>query len=114
MLRAVLRLDRRPPRSAGGLRGVEAAVWPRSGCATPLPCAHACHRAGGGAKVLRSARGVSTRRQFLWLGILPRRLAGTRSEEHSLNSSHLVISYAVFCLKKKKKKMRIRNIYAYI
>src|SRR5256885_399761 len=25
-----------------------------------------------------------------------------RSEEHSLNSSHLVISYAVFCLKKKK------------
>src|SRR5205814_10124760 len=26
----------------------------------------------------------------------------TRSEEHSLNSSHLGISYAVFCLKKKK------------
>src|SRR5947199_2909320 len=26
-----------------------------------------------------------------------------RSEEHSLNSSHLGISYAVFCLKKKKK-----------
>src|SRR2546426_9094713 len=25
-----------------------------------------------------------------------------RSEEHTLNSSHLVISYAVFCLKKKK------------
>src|SRR5256885_8768218 len=25
----------------------------------------------------------------------------TRSEEHTLNSSHLVISYAVFCLKKK-------------
>src|SRR5688500_19768303 len=25
-----------------------------------------------------------------------------RSEEHSLNSSHLVISYAVFCLKKKR------------
>src|SRR5438094_4380796 len=28
---------------------------------------------------------------------------GTRSEEHSLNSSHRTISYAVFCLKKKKK-----------
>src|SRR5205814_4311848 len=27
-----------------------------------------------------------------------------RSEEHSLNSSHLGISHAVFCLKKKKKK----------
>src|SRR5688500_20272412 len=26
-----------------------------------------------------------------------------RSEEHTSNSSHLVISYAVFCLKKKKK-----------
>src|SRR5438132_8691876 len=28
-----------------------------------------------------------------------------RSEEHSLNSSHTVISYAVFCLKKKKHKL---------
>src|SRR5437588_7041705 len=28
----------------------------------------------------------------------------SRSEEHRLNSSHTVISYAVFCLKKKKKK----------
>src|SRR3712207_7111884 len=27
-----------------------------------------------------------------------------RSEEHTLNSSHANISYAVFCLKKKKKK----------
>src|SRR5947208_10162921 len=26
-----------------------------------------------------------------------------RSEEHTLNSSHQIISYAVFCLKKKKK-----------
>src|SRR5260221_10852054 len=26
-----------------------------------------------------------------------------RSEEHTLNSSHTVISYAVFCLKKKNK-----------
>src|SRR3712207_7131242 len=28
---------------------------------------------------------------------------GARSEEHTLNSSHANISYAVFCLKKKKK-----------
>src|SRR5215510_11235157 len=27
---------------------------------------------------------------------------GRRSEEHTLNSSHVAISYAVFCLKKKK------------
>src|SRR3712207_8575107 len=29
--------------------------------------------------------------------------ADERSEEHTLNSSHANISYAVFCLKKKKK-----------
>src|SRR3712207_6915124 len=28
--------------------------------------------------------------------------AGVRSEEHTLNSSHANISYAVFCLKKKQ------------
>src|SRR5215467_230438 len=33
----------------------------------------------------------------------------SRSEEHTSDSSHLVISYAVFCLKKKKKK-NIRKI----
>src|SRR5256885_10426863 len=32
-----------------------------------------------------------------------------RSEEHSLNSSHLVISYAVFCLKKKKNKSSVMH-----
>src|SRR2546426_8403400 len=31
-----------------------------------------------------------------------------RSEEHTLNSSHLVISYAVFCLKKKKRDMEFQ------
>src|SRR5262245_65079444 len=30
-------------------------------------------------------------------------LITNRSEEHTLNSSHLGISYAVFCLKKKKR-----------
>src|SRR5688572_31709531 len=30
-----------------------------------------------------------------------------RSEEHRLNSSHSQISYAVFCLKKKKKNKKI-------
>src|SRR4051812_49801377 len=29
----------------------------------------------------------------------------SRSEEHTLNSSHMSISYAVFCLKKKKNKV---------
>src|SRR6266446_615984 len=34
---------------------------------------------------------------------------GARSEGTRLNSSHLVISYAVFCLKKKKKTMNLRH-----
>src|SRR5436305_11406141 len=37
-----------------------------------------------------------------------------RSEEHTLNSSHVRISYAVFCLKKKKRtrqKLRIRLLH---
>src|SRR3712207_9294415 len=34
----------------------------------------------------------------------------TRSEEHTLNSSHANISYAVFCLKKKKKKKSREHI----
>src|SRR3712207_7238719 len=37
-----------------------------------------------------------------------------RSEEHTLNSSHANISYAVFCLKKKKNKhirLRLSSIY---
>src|SRR5690349_22812809 len=37
-----------------------------------------------------------------------------RSEEHSLNSSHVEISYAVFCLKKKKKYISIITIKKHI
>src|SRR2546430_4520009 len=33
---------------------------------------------------------------------------GMRSEEHTLNSSHSQISYAVFCLKKKNKKQCVQ------
>src|SRR2546426_8415278 len=36
------------------------------------------------------------------------RRISVRSEEHTSESSHLVISYAVFCLKKKKKQKSIR------
>src|SRR5256885_9595897 len=37
---------------------------------------------------------------------------GTDRKSTRLNSSHLVISYAVFCLKKKKKKRKnMKNIY---
>src|SRR2546422_5913228 len=33
-----------------------------------------------------------------------------RSEEHTLNSSHGYISYAVFCLKKKKKNKKVVDV----
>src|SRR2546430_12490163 len=36
-------------------------------------------------------------------GLVAIRATGTRSEEHTSNSSHSQISYAVFCLKKKKR-----------
>src|SRR5256885_10408009 len=36
------------------------------------------------------------------LGLLPEAMAGADRKSTRLNSSHLVISYAVFCLKKKK------------
>src|SRR5256885_3595114 len=42
-----------------------------------------------------------------------RKWAGDRKSTR-LNSSHLVISYAVFCLKKKKKKKKNNNILKYI
>src|SRR5205807_10208698 len=42
----------------------------------------------------------------LLLGTRPRRATGDRKSTR-LNSSHLVISYAVFCLKKKKHRHKI-------
>src|SRR5690242_21112899 len=44
----------------------------------------------------------------VWDGLRYRRFGASawpcRSEEHTSNSSHMSISYAVFCLKKKKKR----------
>src|SRR5438034_1651414 len=48
-----------------------------------------------------------------WIkGLSPedRRLVGRDRKSTRLNSSHTVISYAVFCLKKKKKKININFI----
>src|SRR5690349_23927404 len=58
---------------------------------------------------LASKLGCSTERQAgrcgctLMMGIRPRRCGSDRKSTR-LNSSHVEISYAVFCLKKKKKK----------
>src|SRR5690606_40443557 len=37
------------------------------------------------------------------------RAFASRSEEHTSESSHVKISYAVFCLKKKKKRQRVQR-----
>src|SRR5437588_3640986 len=49
-------------------------------------------------------------------GILQRRAEGHAPDRKStrLNSSHTVISYAVFCLKKKKKKKKKKKNNTYI
>src|SRR5258708_29926532 len=44
-----------------------------------------------------------------WADIGGRRRLLVRSEEHTLNSSHQIISYAVFCLKKKKRQKYRRH-----
>src|SRR5438034_4448041 len=63
----------------------------------------------------RSAEGVGAKDVALKLSMVwPQREAGAGPDRKStrLNSSHTVISYAVFCLKKKKNKVpgRIRRI----
>src|SRR5437899_4475414 len=65
--------------------------------------------ARGGEAALEQAyevgrRALSEKLAILDMVAIHHRDGKLRSEEHTLNSSHLGISYAVFCLKKKKKK----------
>src|SRR5947207_11186380 len=59
-------------------------------------------QAGAGAL---GADGLACREAAARSGIVPERAAADRKSTR-LNSSHTVISYAVFCLKKKKNKRR--------
>src|SRR5262245_64911049 len=61
----------------------------------------------GNAAIDQRADGFCKRSVEFGNADLPDRLQ-KRSEEHTLNSSHLGISYAVFCLKKKKKKTKTK------
>src|SRR5205807_10157263 len=63
-------------------------------------CVH--HAAAGGGAGSGAHRRARTHR------------AAARSEEPRLNSSHLVISYAVFCLKKKINKNNVRMVLTLI
>src|SRR2546426_9308357 len=56
----------------------------------------------GGAGGRSSAPNAKTADRASAAGVAPARVPGDRKSTR-LNSSHLVISYAVFCLKKKKK-----------
>src|SRR2546426_8341984 len=67
------------------------------------------HTPGGTERQARPAAGRGDRRldrrRFAGAGAAGAAPAGPRDRKSTrLNSSHLVISYAVFCLKKKKKK----------
>ena len=66
---------------------------------TPGAIARGVGLAGKTAAQIPSLRGISNVRG---LGTTLS-TGGARSEEHTSNSSHITISYAVFCLKKKKK-----------
>src|SRR5699024_11801817 len=61
----------------------------------------------------KGSMNVSSGRQFVNIisaaANVSLRGASPRSEEHTLNSSHVSISYAVFCLKKKKQQAEPRT-----
>src|SRR5205807_9061015 len=73
-------------------------AWPRTRPASPESCEDARTNSRGRIKLFRI-------RQPRWRCSTRRNRKSTR-----LNSSHLVISYAVFCLKKKKKKKNIFRV----
>src|SRR5205807_6597019 len=56
--------------------------------------------------ILVAKPSIGQRQLIVWFGIVRRKLGGALKmgdrKSTRLNSSHLVISYAVFCLKKKK------------
>src|SRR2546422_8885202 len=69
-------------------------TWLKGGRAEPLTVIASWN---GNGKT-KGSNGQFTDHEALWIDRSP------RSEEHTSNSSHGYISYAVFCLKKKKKK----------
>src|SRR3989454_1555531 len=89
--------------------GVLIAVWVKVGAMASLAVpagivAWACFFAAGGKITGLQKTIASTLSGVVWVW-LAMTLIGAMGDRKStrLNSSHLVISYAVFCLKKKKK-----------
>src|SRR5437763_13267825 len=79
---------------------------PISGAAVRHVPGHRCHR-----RDLMLCPGVVRRGEARGVVVDGERIAHNRDRKSTrLNSSHRCISYAVFCLKKKKKKKRIQEI----
>src|SRR5258707_6136005 len=87
---------RRPPRST---------LFPYTTLFRSVPLCRYHARAAGGVRLFRSAGHRFRRRR---IGKDAARQGDRKSTR--LNSSHANISYAVFCLKKKKKKRRTERI----
>src|SRR5258708_26835128 len=86
---------RRPPRST---------LFPY----TTLFRSHTCDKCGARRQqelwIVRSRQSLDPRQaSLLWVATLPREAIGADRKSTRLNSSHQIISYAVFCLKKKKR-----------
>src|SRR5688572_32022611 len=88
---------RRPPRST---------LFPYTTLFRSTPAA------GGGTekRIRRSGCGIGPARRVTWKSAPCRRRERSDRKSTRLNSSHSQISYAVFCLKKKKKKKTNKNI----
>src|SRR5256885_3845324 len=73
-----------------------------------VPCHHPCHRAGRGAcGPARPDRPARRPPQGCRPPPTAERIQRPDRKSTRLNSSHLVISYAVFCLKKKKENTKV-------
>src|SRR5258708_34407385 len=78
--------------------------------ALPISWAAASRRSASPA----SCHGSATRNPTNWnTARTASRSTSTRSEEHTSELRHQIISYAVFCLKKKKQHIQIKELVHY-
>src|SRR5256885_4772235 len=98
---------RRPPRSTlfPYTTLFRSQIQFKDGCKSPRPL-HSCFSKSYLSSVHLKSGGPSRLRVHKTAALHSYALAGADRKSTRLNSSHLVISYAVFCLKKKKENSR--------